>query len=162
MVPRVAAAAALLCAFLGSCARGSLVLPADGPGRTSNKTEGPCTLAGTWVNELGSQMVLSASNAAGHFSGSYLTAVSASEKPIRASKLKGSHHQTNRRAQPTFGFTVQWAFSDSTTVFVGQCFVDASGQETLETTWLLQEEVASRADAWKATRIGKNVFHRVK
>lgn len=41
---------------------------------------------------------------------------------------------------------------DSTTAFVGQCFVDHRGKETLETTWLLREEVPSRKDTWKATR----------
>ena len=41
---------------------------------------------------------------------------------------------------------------DSTTVFVGQCFVDHRGKEMLEMAWLLREEVPSRKDTWKATR----------
>lgn len=41
--------------------------------------------------------------------------------------------------------------AESTTVFAGQCFVDADGQETLETTWLLRQEAAAHADDWKAT-----------
>lgn len=42
--------------------------------------------------------------------------------------------------------------ADSTTVFVGQCFVDRRGKEVLETAWLLREGVPSRRDVWKATR----------
>lgn len=39
----------------------------------------------------------------------------------------------------------------STTAFVGQCFVDEAGAETLETTWLLRKEVPSRDLDWQAT-----------
>lgn len=38
------------------------------------------------------------------------------------------------------------------TVFVGQCFVDDKGKETLKTMWLLREEVSSPGADWKATR----------
>lgn len=41
---------------------------------------------------------------------------------------------------------------DATTAFVGQCFVDAGGKETLSTTWLLREAVGSLEEDWKATR----------
>lgn len=67
-----------------------------------------CVLAGTWVNELGSKMTISAADSAGQFSGSYLTAVTASNQPIRRSSLRGSQQLPSQRAQPTFGFTVQW------------------------------------------------------
>ncbi|KAK2537221.1 avidin-like protein [Columba livia] len=40
----------------------------------------------------------------------------------------------------------------SNNAFVGQCFVDFHGKETLETMWLMWEEVLSCRDAWKATR----------
>ncbi|XP_054843265.1 avidin-like [Eublepharis macularius] len=128
--------------------------------------EGPkqkkCTIAGTWVNDLGSRVVFSAADNSGAFSGSYLTAVSASDNAIQESPLHGVQHDPGRRAQPTLGFVVHWTFSASTTAFAGQCFVDAAGEETLETLWLLREEVPSRADDWKATRVGRNVFTRVK
>ncbi|NXK11064.1 AVID protein, partial [Herpetotheres cachinnans] len=111
-----------------------------------------CKLQGLWRNELGSNMTLLALDAAGTFSGSYHTAVAATNKQILVSPLQGSQQHPDAKGQPTFGFTVQWQFADSTTVFVGQCFVDHHGKETLETTWLMQEEVLSRRDAWKATR----------
>uniref|UniRef100_A0A8C8SCK6 Avidin n=1 Tax=Pelusios castaneus TaxID=367368 RepID=A0A8C8SCK6_9SAUR len=120
-----------------------------------------CTLTGTWSNELGSNMTISAVNAAGEFSGSYHTAVTATRKSILASPLKGSQQRANQRKQPTFGFSVQWQFSDTTTVFVGQCFVDKRGKEKLETMWLLRDAVGSRKDSWKATRVGSNTFTRI-
>uniref|UniRef100_A0A8C3FF46 Avidin n=1 Tax=Chrysemys picta bellii TaxID=8478 RepID=A0A8C3FF46_CHRPI len=109
-----------------------------------------CILTGTWQNDLGSNMTISAVNEAGQFYGSYLTTVSAAEKPILVSPLNGSQH-IDDMGQPTFGFTVTWSFSDSTTVFVGQCFVDDHGEETLQTMWLLREKVKSAEDNWKAT-----------
>lgn len=40
----------------------------------------------------------------------------------------------------------------ATTAFVGQCFVDSDGEETLRTAWLLREEAAAAREDWKATR----------
>ncbi|NWS34600.1 AVID protein, partial [Polioptila caerulea] len=95
----------------------------------------------------------------GDFAGSYHTAVSATSNEIKVSPLQGSRQMSsNQKGQPTFGFTVNWSFSDSTTAFVGQCFVDHRGKETLETTWLLREEVPSHKDTWKATRVGTSIF----
>ncbi|NXL67072.1 AVID protein, partial [Chordeiles acutipennis] len=111
-----------------------------------------CDLQGLWRNELGSNMTLSARDSAGSFSGSYHTAVTATNKQILVSPLQGAQQHPSTKGQPTFGFTVQWQFTDSITTFVGQCFVDRRGKETLETAWLLREDVPSRRDAWKATR----------
>ncbi|XP_015746408.1 avidin-like [Python bivittatus] len=97
-------------------------------------------------------MVISSLNDAGQFTGSYLTAVSVTDNTIQRSPLHGVQHHVHQRAQPTFGFTVKWKFAESTTVFVGQCFLDADGKEQLKTTWLLRAEVGSMAEDWKATR----------
>ncbi|XP_048359571.1 avidin-like isoform X2 [Sphaerodactylus townsendi] len=149
---------ALLAAFLlASSATGADEAPSK-----NKQPAPPCTLSGTWVNDLGSRMVISAANAAGVFSGSYLTAVSSANQAIAESALQGAQHDPAQDAQPTFAFTVRWAFSDSATAFVGQCFVDQHGEETLETLWLLRQNVPSRSEDWKATRVGKNVFTRVK
>ncbi|KAM9251180.1 avidin-like [Cariama cristata] len=136
-----------------------LTLALLGPGATA---AGKCDLQGLWRNELGSNMTLLALDASGTFSGSYHTAVAATNKPIVVSPLQGAQQHPGEKGQPTFGFTVQWQFADSTTVFVGQCFVDRRGKETLETTWLLREEVLSRRDTWKATRVGTSIFTRIK
>ncbi|XP_025942965.1 avidin-like [Apteryx rowi] len=130
--------------------------------RLSTASARKCELQGLWRNQLGSNMTLSALDATGGFTGSYHTAVAATNKQILVSPLKGVQQHPSAKGQVTFGFTVQWQFADSITVFVGQCFVDHRGKETLETTWLLREEVPSRKDSWKATRIGTNVFTRLK
>ncbi|KAL2294154.1 hypothetical protein Nmel_007877 [Mimus melanotis] len=126
-------------------------------------TPGPqCDLQGLWRNELGSNMTILAMNTAGTFSGSYHTAVAATKKQILVSPLQGVQQHPSAKRHPTFSFIVQWQFSDSTTAFVGQCFVDHHGKETLETMWLLREEVLSHKDTWKATRVGTSTFTRIK
>ncbi|XP_032623231.1 avidin-like isoform X2 [Chelonoidis abingdonii] len=136
-----------------------LALPLVTLGTSSDKK---CVLSGSWRNELGSNMTISAVNAEGGFSGSYLTAVTATNKRILVSPLKGSQNHKSQRKQPTFGFTVSWTFSNSVTVFVGQCFMDDNGEEILKTMWLLRQEVRSPGADWKATRVGTNVFTRIK
>ncbi|NXR45596.1 AVID protein, partial [Hippolais icterina] len=109
-------------------------------------------LKGLWRNELGSNMTILATNTAGTFSGSYHPAVAATNKQILVSPLQGVQQHPSVKRHPMFSFTVQWQFSDSTTAFVGQCFVDHCGKETLETTWLMWEEVPSHKDTCRATR----------
>ncbi|XP_069736123.1 avidin-like [Phaenicophaeus curvirostris] len=122
---------------------------------------GKCVLTGRWRNDLGSNMTIGALNRKGEFSGSYYTAVTATSNKIQLSPLHGSQHHTNQQSQPTFGFTVNWNFSDSVTVFTGQCFVDEDGKEILKTMWLLRSHVDSIKDDWKATRVGINIFTRM-
>ncbi|NXI14413.1 AVID protein, partial [Irena cyanogastra] len=115
-----------------------------------------CDLQGLWRNELGSYVTLLALNTAGTFSGSYHTAVAATNEQILVSPLQGvQQHHSDKSSPP-------WAsLCNSSTAFVGQCFVDHPGKETLETTWLLQEEVLSHKDTWKATRVGSSTFTRI-
>ncbi|NXL67075.1 AVID protein, partial [Chordeiles acutipennis] len=120
-----------------------------------------CILTGRWTNDLGSNMTIGALNEKGEFMGSYHTAVSATTNEIQLSPLQGSQHNTNKKSQPTFGFTVNWTFSDSITVFTGQCFVDEEGKEILKTMWLLRSRVDNLKDDWKATMVGINVFTRL-
>ncbi|NXD93567.1 AVID protein, partial [Chaetorhynchus papuensis] len=49
-----------------------------------------CDLQGLWRNELGSSMIVLALNTAGTFSGSYHTAVAATNKQILVSPLQGA------------------------------------------------------------------------
>ncbi|NXD93557.1 AVID protein, partial [Chaetorhynchus papuensis] len=113
-----------------------------------------CSLAGHWVNDLGSNMTILTVNAkTGIFAGSYHTAVTATSNEIKVSPLQGAMQKSpNQKGQPTFGFTVNWSFSDSITVFTGQCFVDDHGKEVLKTMWLLRSHVADIQNDWKATR----------
>ncbi|XP_032860961.1 avidin-like [Tyto alba] len=128
------------------------------PGHSARK----CVLTGKWVNDLGSNMTIGALNGKGEFAGSYHTAVTATMNEIQVSPLQGSQHNTNQKSQPTFGFTVNWSFSDSVTVFTGQCFVDDEGKEVLKTMWLLRSHVDKISDDWKATRVGINTFTRLR
>ncbi|NXA73665.1 AVID protein, partial [Thryothorus ludovicianus] len=112
-----------------------------------------CSLTGRWVNDLGSNMTVTAVNKNGDFSGTYHTAVTATSNEIKVSPLQGSQQTgPNQKGQPTFGFTVNWDFSDSITVFTGQCFVDDDGKEVLKTMWLLRSRVENIKNDWKATR----------
>ncbi|NXQ08786.1 AVID protein, partial [Vidua macroura] len=121
-----------------------------------------CSLPGRWVNDLGSNMTITTVNGNGVFVGSYHTAVTATSNEIQLSPLQGSLQKSlNQKSQPTFGFTVNWSFSDSITVFTGQCFVDEYGKEVLRTMWLLRSHVENIKNDWKATRVGTNVFTRL-
>ncbi|XP_048147829.1 avidin-like [Corvus hawaiiensis] len=120
-----------------------------------------CSLIGDWVNDLGSNMTITSMNAKGVFTGIYHTAVTATSNKIEKSPLQGAMQKSpNQKGQPTFGFTVNWSFSDSITVFTGQCFVGDNGKEVLKTMWLLRSHVDNIKNDWKATRVGVNVFNR--
>ncbi|XP_065518044.1 avidin-like [Lathamus discolor] len=119
-----------------------------------------CDLTGWWENDLGSKMLVDKVDNHGNFSGEYHTAVSSTQKPIKPSPLVGSQH-LDEDGLCTFGFTVNWKFSDSTAVFVGQCFGEDSSEEVLQTSWMLREKVDSQHNDWKATRVGRNTFKRM-
>ncbi|NWS08084.1 AVID protein, partial [Motacilla alba] len=110
-----------------------------------------CSLTGQWRNDLGSNMTILEVKENGDFTGKYLTAVSASPLKIKESPILGSQRTTNEKKDPTFGFTVHWNFTDSITVFTGQCFVDEHGKEVLKTMWLLRSHAEQPIDDWKAT-----------
>ncbi|NWS01455.1 AVID protein, partial [Motacilla alba] len=56
--------------------------------QATHTTPGPqCDLQGLWRNELGSNMTILATSTAGNFSGSYHTAVAATNKQILVSPL---------------------------------------------------------------------------
>ncbi|NXM40370.1 AVID protein, partial [Gymnorhina tibicen] len=109
-----------------------------------------CNLTGFWKNDLGSNMTIFEVSKGGNFRGIYHTAVSATTKKIEKSPLQGFQH-INPLNQPTFGFTVNWTFSDSITVFTGQCFVNDKGKEVLETMWLLRSHADKLENDWTAT-----------
>ncbi|XP_069607196.1 avidin-like [Ranitomeya imitator] len=114
-----------------------------------------CNLEGQWKNDLGSNMTISSVDSNGQFAGTYLTAVSVTNKTIVKSPLIGFQQEKD---SPTFGFTVKWKFSDSITVFAGQCFISETGQPILQAIWLLRSESDDIKDNWKQTRVGNNIF----
>ena len=114
-----------------------------------------CNLRGTWTNELLSNMTISSVDSNGQLSGVYLTQVSLTNKTIVESPLIGYKQMSESH---TFGFTVNWAFADSITVWTGQCIKDSQGHERLVTMWLLREKVNTVKDSWSATRVGQDIF----
>ncbi|XP_032848077.1 avidin [Tyto alba] len=123
--------------------------------------ERKCQLSGLWRNEQDSLMEISTVMDNGDFEGKYLTRVTLTGACAHISPLKGIQQQPGDGGWPTFAFTVRWdKFSNATTAFAGQCFVDTGGKETLTTMWLLREAVGSLEEDWKATRVGRNVFTR--
>ncbi|XP_078533290.1 avidin-like [Lissotriton helveticus] len=118
-----------------------------------------CDLEGNWTNEYRSNMTLSNADSNGFFSGVYNTRVSLMNTTIIASPLTGYQQSS---MEPTFGFTVNWKISESITTWAGQCFHTPQGEPYLVTTWLLREEVDKVEDVWKSTRVGQDVFFRMK
>ncbi|NXO78627.1 AVID protein, partial [Sitta europaea] len=111
-----------------------------------------CSLTGSWINDLGSTMTIASLDANGDFIGAYYTAVSATSNEIKESLLLGSQQMgPDQMGQPTFGFTVHWNFSDSITVFTGQCFVEENQTEVLRAMWLLRSHADKRENDWNAT-----------
>ncbi|XP_027563688.1 avidin-like, partial [Neopelma chrysocephalum] len=110
-----------------------------------------CNLTGNWTNDLGSNMTISDVNEKGNFIGLYNTSVADHPNKIQQSPLVGFQHLKNPIDQPVFGFTVNWTFSDSITIFTGQCFVDKDGNETLKTMWLLRSHADNTKNNWNAT-----------
>ncbi|KAM6301837.1 avidin-like [Podargus strigoides] len=120
-------------------------------------SEKKCILTGKWRNDLDSNMTIRNVTDKGEFSGIYYTAVTAGGSSPKESPLVGYQHLSE---EPTFGFTVNWTFSDSITVFTGQCFID-EGKEVLKTMWLLRAHADNITSDWKATLVGINVFTRL-
>ncbi|XP_056408400.1 avidin-like [Hyla sarda] len=115
-----------------------------------------CNLKGQWKNDLGSNITIAAVSQNGVFSGTYLTAVSATNNTIVESPLIGYQQLDGS----SFGYTVKWEFSSSITVFTGQCFITETGP-VLKTMWLLRSESENIKDDWKQTRVGYNIFHKL-
>ena len=114
-------------------------------------------LTGTWVNELGSELVIG-DLVEGTFSGSYVT---------RTGKYQGRFFLNGRCDYQTdaesmaIGWTVCW-FNDfvnahSVTTWSGQLYLPT---RTITALWLLTEETSASA-AWGATRVGLDSFRPV-
>ncbi|XP_041275438.1 avidin-like isoform X1 [Onychostruthus taczanowskii] len=128
--------------------------------------ERKCLLSGSWRSDTSCQMVVSTLDKDNRFSGFYLPGPAAGYSELFTLPLEGSQQDTGLVSQPIFFFTVSWRLQDSeiarTSVFLGQCYVDTKGEETLHALWLLREAADSPAEDWKATRIGTSTFTRIK
>lgn len=122
----------------------------------------PCQLAGTWYNELGSEIILNYDKS-GLIKGEYRTAVEREEGTAGNTHSRiygiGNYNEPNT----TFGFHVVWRRGASVTGFVGQCFstcgLDALDKmETLEVNWILWQGIDKCQDHWRSTLYGINTF----
>ncbi|XP_032941791.1 avidin-like [Catharus ustulatus] len=118
--------------------------------------ERKCLLSGSWQSDTSSRMVVFTLDKDNRFSGFYLPGPAAGNSELLTSPLEGSQQDTELSPQPIFSFTVNWQLRDSetawTSVFLGQCYVDTKGEETLHALWLLREAADSPAEDWKATQ----------
>jgi hypothetical protein len=116
------------------------------------------TLAGIWYSERGSRLEISV-NDAGRIEGSYTRPHGKSAGDFR---LVGMVDPAQSDGNRCLAFVVLWNNQQlnqhSISAWCGQ-YHSASGDEFLDMTWLLTEEVAP-GDDWKSTRIGKDIFHR--
>ncbi|NXB54517.1 AVID protein, partial [Leucopsar rothschildi] len=113
-----------------------------------------CLLSGSWQSDTSSRMVVFILDKDNRFSGFYLPGPAAGDSELLTSPLEGSQQDTGLAPQPTFSFTVNWRLRETArrTVFLGQCYVDTNGEETLHALWLLREAADNPAEDWKATR----------
>ncbi|NXN82474.1 AVID protein, partial [Bombycilla garrulus] len=113
-----------------------------------------CLLSGSWQSDTSCRMVVSTLDEDNRFSGFYLPGPGAGSSELLTSPLQGSQQDTGLAPQPTFSFTVNWKLrgTTQTTVFLGQCYVDINGEETLHALWLLRQAADSPTEDWKASR----------
>ena len=106
---------------------------------------------GTWRNQHGSNLTLSADGEGG-LAGSYRAARGAfagGTYPVR-----GSYDPRPTGASSVVAFVVEWSEAHTVTVWSGQYF---SGSKTLRATWLMTVETGE-TDDWKSTFVGHDVF----
>lgn len=117
-------------------------------------------ISGTWYNELGSTMSITA-NSDGSLSGTYCSAVGDARYEY---SLSGRYDTAPASGGLSAGWTVAWLNSygnaHSTTSWTGQYQTDPnSGNEEIYTFWFLVSESPPSQD-WSATNVGQDTFTR--
>ena len=118
----------------------------------------PCSLSGTWYNQLGSETILNQKND-GVVEGEYRTAVE--PRPGSTGKSFSKVLGIGQVGGPSsvFPFMVVWKGGSSMTGWLAQCFIQGENNtEILETTWLLRIKVDACIDNWKSTLFGQDTF----
>lgn len=118
----------------------------------------PKSVEGVWFNELGSKMDLKVDDD-GIITGKYHSAVQADEPTGLTAKIIGGMSPDG--SHDTFGFSVVWNTTGSTTSWAGE-YKTCCGEQVLYTTWILTDQTESCNETWKSTLIGKDVFTRYK
>ncbi|XP_077989523.1 streptavidin-like [Glandiceps talaboti] len=113
---------------------------------SESESEAGGQLTGTWINELGSRMVLRHS-LCGQIRGTYTTKVG---EPGDQEDVHGFSNCKNN----TFGISVSWNEGESLTSWTGQWF---DGGNKLRAMWILTAE-NSPGEYWGSNLIGEDIF----
>jgi hypothetical protein len=105
--------------------------------------------AGRWVNELGSEVVVS--QTADHLSGTYESAVS-------TGGTKTTGDLTGFVDGDLISFTVHWRDYQAITTWVGQ-LVPSTPSDTIKTMWQMVKQVDA-GEEWSAINAGSDIFIR--
>ncbi|MFB7663225.1 avidin/streptavidin family protein [Kitasatospora sp. NPDC056138] len=150
------AAPALLLTAVTISASASAEPQGAGAGPDHRSTSG---ITGTWYNELGSTLVVTAS-ADGGLTGTYNSAVGNAQNTYALTGRFDSAPATDGSGT-ALGWSVAWRndFRDahSATTWSGQYFGGA--QERIDTQWLLTSGTTA-ANEWQSTLVGHDVFTR--
>jgi hypothetical protein len=111
------------------------------------------SLAGTWHNQLGSQLTIEV-DGAGRISGHFTSATG----PVAgaAYPVAGTYDADAPGELAVLGFVVGWTEIHAVTAWVGQYH---RGEETIRATWLMTTDTEV-GDEWRSTFVGHDVFHR--
>jgi hypothetical protein len=118
-------------------------------GRAKVGTGASVDFAGTWINELGSEVVLVQTN--GMLSGTYESAVSSGGTKT-AGDLQGYVDGD------LISFVVHWRDFQAITAWVGQLDPEAA-EETINTLWQMTKQVAV-GEEWSSINAGADYFTR--
>jgi hypothetical protein len=110
------------------------------------------SIAGAWVNQLGSRLELSA-DTDGVLRGMYHSGVG---DGIVAQPLSGRSDPPGPGGLGVLGFVVHWPADRAVSVWAGQ--YDPK-DDVIRASWLLVGETAP-SEAWRSTTLGHDEFHR--
>jgi Avidin family len=110
-------------------------------------------LTGTWHNQLGSRLVITADGAGG-LNGDYTSGTGALAGSSYT--LVGTYDPNPQTRVTVLGFVVDWTEAHVVTAWSGQYHHD---DRTIRATWLMATET-EEGDEWKSTFVGHDVFRR--
>ena len=112
----------------------------------------PPQLVGTWINELGSKMIVNNQDPDGSFTGQYSSAVSG-QGPAVGGPLSGY------LSGDSIVFVVTWDGYPSATAWSGLVLTMPSGDPVIYALWHLAVTPQSDANWWEAINAGADLFY---